>query len=350
MQKKPYRLIELAERIGAQLQGDPELCIDGLATIDQAQASQISFVAGKAYEKYVSGSTAGALILRPELAVSYSGNCLVVQDPYWAYAHLSGLFTRRPSLPPGIHPTAVIAGSAVVAASAAIGPHCVVEAGATVGEHTELIAGVTIGANARVGSNCLLYPQVTIYYDVAIGDGVTIHSATVIGSDGFGFAPCAQGWEKIHQLGGVRIGNNVEIGAGCTIDRGAIGDTVIAQGVIIDNQVHIAHNVKIGEYSAIAGCCGIAGSTEIGARCLMGGSVNVSGHLKIADGVQFNGASVVTRSITEPGIYASGTPLQSVKQWRRNAVRFGQLDALFERVKDLESDRNTHSNENDEDN
>jgi UDP-3-O-[3-hydroxymyristoyl] glucosamine N-acyltransferase len=336
VQKNSYRLGDLAELLGAQLQGDPEYRIDGLAKIENAQGSDITFVSGKAYLKYLAQTAAGAVLLRPEWSAEYSGNCLLLKDPYWGYARLSGLFSQRPNPMPGIHPTAVVSESATIAPSASIGAHCVVEAEAVIGGHTELAPGVFVGARTMIGENCRLYPNVTIYHDISIGNAVTIHSATVIGSDGFGFAPSADGWEKIHQLGGVVIGNNVEIGSGCTLDRGALSDTVIEQGVIIDNQVHIAHNVRIGEFTAIAGCCGIAGSTEIGAHCLLGGSVNISGHLKIADHVQFNGASVVTKSIREPGTYSSGTPLQPARQWQKNAVRFGHLNDLFDRVKKIE--------------
>lgn len=346
MEIKSFSLAELADILGAQVQGDPALQVTGLADLEHAEPHQLSFIANKSYEKWLSKTAAGALLLRPELAESYQGNCLIVDNPYWAYARLSGHFSQRPRPTPGVHPTAVVADTAQVHATAAVGPHCVIEDGASVGAGTELAAGVYVGARARLGENCLLYPKVTVYHDVQIGDRVCIHSATVIGSDGFGFAPSSDGWEKIHQLGAVVVGNDVEIGAGCTIDRGAIANTVIDHGVIIDNQVHIAHNVKIGAYTAIAGCSGIAGSTEIGAHCLLGGSTNVSGHLKVADHVQFNGAAVVTRSINEPGVFASGTPLQPVKQWRRNAVRFGQLDNLFERVKRIEnSDTNKQAGE-----
>ena len=336
MQKNSYRLGDLAEQLGAQLQGDPEFRVDGLASIEHAQISDITFVSGKAYLKYLVQTSAGAVLLRPEWVGDYTGNCLLLQDPYWGYARLSGLFSHASNAQPGIHPTAVVAATATIAPSASIGPHCVIDAEVTIGAHTELAAGVYVGARTTIGESCRLYPNVTIYHDVSIANAVTIHSATVIGSDGFGYAPCAEGWEKIHQLGGVVIASNVEIGSGCTLDRGALTDTVIEQGVIIDNQVHIAHNVRVGEFTAIAGCCGIAGSTEIGAHCLLGGSVNISGHLKIADHVQFNGASVVTKSIREPGIYSSGTPLQPAKQWQKNAVRFGHLNELFDRVKQLE--------------
>jgi UDP-3-O-[3-hydroxymyristoyl] glucosamine N-acyltransferase len=339
VQKKSFRLEELSDLLGADLKGDASCVIDGLADIESAQASQLSFVAGKGYEKLLARTSAGAVLLRPELAADYAGNCLILDNPYWGYARLSGLFSERPSPVPGVHPTAVVADSATVAPTASIGARCVIEAGVSIGAESEIGAGSFIGANTSIGDRCLIHPNVTVYHGVSIGHQVTIHSATVIGSDGFGFAPTKDGWEKIHQLGGVVIGDKTDIGSGCTIDRGALKDTIIEQGVIIDNQVHIAHNVKVGKNTAIAGCTGIAGSTEVGAHCLIGGSVNISGHLKIADHVQFNGASVVTKSIGEPGVYASGTPLQAVKQWRKNAVRFGQLDKLFERVKQFENDK-----------
>lgn len=218
-----------------------------------------------------------------------------------------------------------------------VAPGCVVEAGAVIGDNTELCAGVVVGPNACVGSDCLLHANVTIAHHCVLGDGVKIHSGTTVGSDGFGYAPNAkEGWVKIHQLGRVVIANNVEIGANCAIDRGAIKDTHIAEGVIIDNLVHIAHNVTIGKRTAIAGCVGIAGSTNIGAGCTMGGFVAINGHLTIGDNVHFNGGTVVTKSISEAGHYASGSPMQDVRSWRRSMVRVTQLDDLASRLKALE--------------
>lgn len=343
-----YTLNELAAQLQAELCGDPDHIIKGVATVENAKVDQITFISDAAYRRHLSTTQAGAVIVPEDLRNEYGGNRLVVDNPYLSYARLSGLFCRRNKLPAGVHPTAAVDPSARVHESAAIGPHCIVEADCDIGAGAELGAGVFIGSRSQIGSDCLLYPKVTIYHDVRLGERVTIHAASVIGSDGFGFAPTAEGWEKIYQLGGVVVGNNVEIGAGCTIDRGAITNTEIGNGVIIDNQVHIAHNVKIGERTAIAGCCGIAGSTEIGARCLLGGGVLINGHLKVCDDVKFNGASVVTKSIREPGAYSSGTPLQPVKLWQKTAVRVGQLNPLFERVRNLENQLNTKPETGDE--
>lgn len=227
--------------------------------------------------------------------------------------------------------------SAVIGEGARIGPQCVIEANAHIGKGCQLIAQVFIGEGAHLGEDCVLFPHVVVYHQVQLGHRVRVQANTTLGSDGFGYAPSGHGWQKIHQLGGLIIGNDVEIGANTAIDRGALTPTEIADGAILDNQIHIAHNVKIGKNTAIAGCVGIAGSTHIGANCTMGGFVAINGHLKIGDNVHFNGGSIVTQSIEGPGQYSSGTPLQEAKTWRRNSVRFGQLDEWVKRIKALEA-------------
>lgn len=333
---KSFSVKELAECLGGQWQGQHDYRVNAIADITEAGPLDVAFVARKRYEYYLQSAKAGIVIVHPGVEVPDGANVIRVDDPYLAYAKVSGLFSERPSIKAGIHATAIIDPTAKIAGSACIGPNCVIEAGAEVGEHCELYPGVYIGAGTRVGDNCLLYANVVVYHGVLIGSYTTIHSATVVGSDGFGFAPSENGWVKIHQLGGVRIGNNVEIGASCTIDRGALHDTCIDDGVIIDNQVHIAHNVEIGKNSAIAGCSGIAGSTKIGANCTVGGFCAINGHVTLSDDVHINGGSVVTKSLSAPGAYASGTPLQEVRLWRKNSVRTGQLDEWVGRIKKLE--------------
>lgn len=331
-----FSLRQLAEYLQADWSGDLDATVSGIANLAHAEPHHLSFLSKKQFAVYLKSTRAGIVIVNEDMAAPEGLNLLRVPNPYSAYATLSRLFCRRPPQPVGIHPSAFVDPTAMISPTASIGPGCSVGADVEVGENTEILAGAVIGAGSRLGANCIIYPNVVIYHGVVLGDRVTIHSNTVIGADGFGFARRDAEWIKIYQLGGVHIGNDVEIGASTTIDRGAIDDTVIGDGVIIDNQVHIAHNCVIGRSTAIAGCTGIAGSTEIGANCTMGGLVAISGHLKIADNVHFNGSTVVTRSISEPGVYSSGTVVQEVHAWRKNAVRFGQLDQWVERIKKLE--------------
>lgn len=331
-----FSLKELAEFLQAESHGDPQKRVDSIARLDRAETHQLSFLSKKQFVPHLNTTNAGIVILQQEQAAPAHLNLLRVADPYLAYAQVSGLFCQRPRTNFGIHPSSQVHPSARIADTAFIGPNCVIAEDVLIGENTEILAGVSIGAGSCLGADCIIYPNVVIYHGVEIGDRVTIHACTVIGSDGFGFARSSEGWTKIYQLGGVCIGNDVEIGASATVDRGALDDTIIEDGVIIDNQVHIAHNCSIGKRTAIAGCTGIAGSTSIGADCTMGGMVGVGGHLTIGDNVHFNGSTVVTRSIKEPGLYGSGTVVQEVKTWRKNAVRFGQLEEWVERIKNLE--------------
>lgn len=332
-----YTLAQLALLLDGTLIGEESFVVVGIADVGHASASEITFIANKKYLPQLETSTAGAVLLSAPMPSCPVANQIIVADPYLAFAKLSLIFDNRPKTPAGVHPKAHIDNSAVIGSDVKIAAGCVVEAGAVIGDGTELCAGSVVGPNAQLGKNCLLHANVTICHSCVLGDNVKVHSGSTIGSDGFGYAPSKQdGWVKIYQLGRVVIGNNVEIGANCAIDRGAINDTVIADGVIIDNLVHIAHNVKIGERTAIAGCVGIAGSTEVGAGCTMGGFVAINGHLTISDNVHFNGGTVVTKSINEAGHYASGSPMQDVRAWRRNMVRVSQLDEWIGRIKKLE--------------
>ena len=336
MNKKNYTLREIADYVAGELEGDCHYEIDGIGSISSAKQTQITFLASDKYLSQLKETNAGAVLLKRSDKVAFTGNVVFVDDPYLCFAKLSQLFDPRPRRQSGIHHTAVISDSATVADSASIGPNCYIGDHVTVGENTEIYPNVSVCENTNIGDHCLIYANVSIYSNVQIGDHVLIHSNTVIGSDGFGFAPSSEGWQKIHQLGGVEIGEHVEIGASCAIDRGALGNTVIESGVIIDNLVHIAHNVVIGEGTALAGCVGIAGSTKLGKRCIVAGAVAINGHIEIADGTQFHGGTVVTRGNSEPGVYASTAPLQEVKSWRKNTVRHRQLDRLFNRVTQLE--------------
>ena len=331
-----YSLAVLAKQIGAHVIGEETALVSGIASLDKAGSQDLSFVVSGKYKVALIETQAGAVIMQAGMSEYFAGNKLIVDDPYLAYAKLSALFDYRPNTAAGIHPTAVIADTAVIAKTASIGPHVVIGDHVHVGEHTMIAAGCVIEDNVKLGEHCRLYANVCIYHSVIIDQHVTIHANTVIGSDGFGYAPSNGAWHKIHQLGRVKIGKHVEIGASCTIDRGALDDTIIEEGVIIDNQVHIAHNVHVGAGSALAGCVGVAGSTRIGAGCTFGGQTGVAGHLNIHPGSHFNGGSVVLRDTNGPGIRASAIPAMDVKAWRRNVAHFAQLDALVKRVKQLE--------------
>ncbi|HQQ74063.1 MAG TPA: UDP-3-O-(3-hydroxymyristoyl)glucosamine N-acyltransferase [Pseudomonadales bacterium] len=344
-----YTLAEIAERFSLRLQGkegvviNEALPVNGLATLPSANASQLSFFTNVAYRQYLQTTQAAAVILKDSAVNDCPVPCLVADNPYLVYAQVSALFDSLPASTPGVHASAVLDPAARVAPSASIGPQCVIAAGVVVEEGVVIGAGCLIGENSTIGAGSYLHARVTIYHGVSVGAGAVIHSGAVIGADGFGFAPDfsipGKAWRKIHQLGGVVIGRHVEIGANTCIDRGALDDTIIGDGVIIDNLVQIAHNVKIGNNTAIAACTGIAGSTEIGENCTIAGAVGIVGHLKIADRVHITAKSLVTGSINTSGSYSSGTALSPTSNWRKNAVRFSQLDGLFQRVRALESHR-----------
>lgn len=331
-----YTLGQLAERLGATLRGASDTAISGLATLQEARADQLSFLANAQYRKFLSGCQAGAVLLTAADAEGYAGNALVVANPYLAYAELSHLFDRKPRALPGVHPTAVVAADAQVDASASIGAYAVIESGA------QIAAGVTVGAQCVVGARSVigeggwLAPRVTLYHDVSIGKRVVIQSGAVIGGEGFGFANEKGVWQKIAQIGGVTIGDDVEIGANTTVDRGALSDTLIGNGVKLDNQIMIAHNVQIGDNTAMAGCAGISGSTKIGKNCMIAGGVGMVGHIEVCDNVFVTGMTMVTRSISEPGSYSSGTAMQPAAEWRKSAARIRQLDDMARRLQQLE--------------
>ena len=329
-------LNEIAQFLGAKLVGDGSIVLSGIATLQQAKTGQISFLANPVYAKYLPITTASAVILDADNAKDSPVPCLVVENPYLCYARLTELFALEPKKFPGIHPSAVVDPSASIHSTSSIGPNCSIAAGVSVAENVQLGAGCVLGEDSTIGNGCHLHANVTVYHGVSIGRRVIIHSGAVIGSDGFGFARSGSEWVKIHQIGGVQIGDDVEIGAGTTIDRGALDNTSIATGVKVDNQVQIAHNVKIGENTAIAACVGIAGSTTIGKNCTIAGAVGIIGHLDIVDNVHVTAMSLVTKSITQPGVYSSGTPIMPSKEWRKNAVRFSQLESLNSRVNELE--------------
>lgn len=331
-----YTLEIIAKQINAQLQGDPQCEVDRAEPLASAKSGAVSFLANAQYQSYLSHTQASAVVLRAEDADKCPVNALIVANPELAFSQLLNFLYPEPAPFPGIHPTAVIGQNCRIDPSATIGPQCVIEQGAQIGAHTVVGAGSVIGADTTVGAHCRIYSRVSIYHRVTMGNRVIIHSGAVIGADGFGLTHNGEHWVKIPQVGGVSIADDVEIGANTTIDRGALQNTIIGKGVKIDNLVQIAHNVKIGDHTAIAGCVGIAGSTEIGQHCMIGGSAAINGHIKITDGVILTGTAAVGQSITEPGVYSSGVGVQKNSLWRRNMLRFHQLDEMAKRLRRLE--------------
>lgn len=323
---------ELADRFGLQVHGDPTVAIHGVATLAHAGPGQLTFLANPRYRAQLADSKASIVLLRADDAEGAPGTALVAKDPYNTFAKIGALFETVPVREPGIHPSAVIDPSATVAASAHIGPHVCIGARSVIGESSIIGAGSIIGDDCVVGAGSELLARVTLVARVTLGKRVRIHPGAVLGAEGFGLAMDNGHWIKVPQLGGVRIGDDCEIGANTCIDRGALEDTTLDEDVRVDNLVQIAHNVQIGAHSAIAGSTGIAGSARIGRYCLLGGAVGVVGHLEICDHVVITGKSVVRNSITEPGEYSSGTPLTDTRTWRKNAARFKQLDALARRI------------------
>jgi UDP-3-O-[3-hydroxymyristoyl] glucosamine N-acyltransferase len=327
-----HGLGDIAGRFGLELRGDPQASIDGVGTLAGAGATQLAFLANRAYRSQLPATRAGAVVLRAEDAGAAPGAVLVSRDPYLDFARVASLFERRAHPAAGIHPSAVLDPAAVVDPGASVGPLCVLGPRARIEAGAELGPGCVVGEDCVVGEGSRLVARVTLVARVVLGRRVLVHPGAVLGADGFGLAPSASGWTKVPQLGGVRIGDDCEIGANTTIDRGAIEDTVLEEDVRLDNQIQIGHNVRIGAHTAMAGCSAVAGSTRIGRWCLVGGAAGIVGHLEICDRVTITAMSLVSHSIHEPGEYSSGTPLQPRRQWRKNAVRFGQLDDLARRI------------------
>ena len=329
---------ELAERFALGLRGDGSVAIAGVSTLARAGRDQLSFLANPRYRAQLAESGAGVVVMREADVEGFSGTALLATDPYATFARIAALFERREAAVAGIHPSAVIDASAQVDAGASIGPFVSIgprsriEAAAVVG------AGSAIGEDCVVGEGCELGANVTLVRRVRLGRRVLIHPGAVLGADGFGLAMDAGRWLKVPQLGGVVIGDDCEIGANTTIDRGALEDTVLEEDVRLDNQIQIGHNVRIGAHSAMAGCSAVAGSAVIGRYCLIGGGAGVLGHLELCDRVVVTAMSLVTHSIREPGEYSSGTPLMDNRSWRKNAARFKQLDALARRTRAADKD------------
>ena len=328
---------DIATLLGATLRGgEPSQAVTGLGTLKGASGTEVSFLTNPRYRAQLQETRAAAVLCREADAEGATVPVLLVADPHLAFARLSHRFDRAPQPPAGIHPRAVIDPSARIDASARIGAGAVVEAEAAIGPGVVIGANTVIGPGVQLAEQVYIGANVTLCHGVSIGARTRVQAGSVIGSDGFGFAFTGQGWSRICQLGSVRIGVDCDIGAGVTIDRGAIEDTVIGDQVIIDNQVHIAHNVSVGDGTAMAAQVGVAGSTRIGRFCVFAGQVGIAGHIELADRVQVLGKSMVTGSLKQAGVYASGIPESDHETWRRNAVRFRHLDELAKRLKALE--------------
>lgn len=327
---------ELAARFGAELRGDASLRVRRVSALDTAGEGDISFLSGPRFRRHLATTRAAAVILEAEAAAECPVAALVTSNPYLMYACVASLLHPPVRPTPSIHPSAVLGRDCSIGRDVHIGPHVCLGDEVRLGDGVILEAGCVVGAGAEIGDESRLAPNVTLYPGVVIGKRVIVHSGAVLGGDGFGFANDRGTWVKIPQIGRVVIEDDVEIGANTTIDRGALEDTVIGRGVKLDNQVQIAHNVRIGEHTAIAGCTGIAGSAIIGRRCAIGGGVGISGHLEIADDVHLTGTTFVSQSIREKGVYSSGTPFEPVGEWRRNFVRMRQLDDMAKRLQRLE--------------
>ncbi len=333
------RLAAIVDALGGELVGPADLALEGLASLASAGLAHIGFVTGDKHRAAMLASKAGALIVPPSLAkeAAEQAALIVTPQPYLYYARLSQWW-RGQMLPPslGVHPSACVATDAHLGPDVEIGPFAVVESGARVGEGTRIGAHTVVEAGVRIGRDGRIAPRVQIGFGCSIGDRAVLHSGTVIGADGFGFAPEQGRWIKIEQLGAVRIGHDVEIGANCTIDRGALDDTVIGDGVKLDNLIHIGHNVVIGDHTAMAGCAAVAGSARIGKHCTIGGDAKILGHLELADGVHISACSVVTRSLLKPGTYTGFFPIDDNAAWEKNAASLRQLSKIRERVRALE--------------
>lgn len=329
-------LNEIVNLVQGQVQSSQDVLLHGLAPLDQATSKQLSFLSDKKYLSQLGTTQAGVVLVKAEYADQCPSVAVIVDDPYLAFAKISHLFDPEPQPLPSIHPSAVIADDVFLGDGVFIGPNVVIESGCHIDDGVILEANVVVGARSRIGKLTRIHPNVTLYHDVQMGERCIIHAGCVLGSHGYGFANHQGQWQKIAQIGRLIIGNDVEMGGNCSIDRGALGDTRIEDGVKLDNLLHIAHNVVIGKHTALAGQIGISGSTTIGAHCMAGGQCGFAGHIEIADGCVFTGQAMVTKSITEPGVYSSGQPAISNKEWRKMNVRMRQLDEMARKLKDLE--------------
>ena len=334
--RMPISLGELATGVGCELIGDPDAIVSGVASLQNATPGSLSFLSSSSYTSQLPSTKAAAVVLRAVDADACPVAAFISDNPYATYARMAALICPEPGFEPGVHATAVVAESATIAASAHVAASAVVGDRSSIGANTYVGPGTVIGADCVIGNDCRFVANVTIVKDVSIGARGVIHPGAVIGADGFGNAMTSEGWVKVPQLGGVRIGDDVEIGANTTIDCGAIGDTVLENGVRLDNQCMIGHNVRIGEHTAMAGMTAIAGSTTVGKRCMFAGKAGAVGHITICDDVVVAGQSYISKDVTEPGTYVASFPADNARSWAKQLARFRRLGRLIERVKKLE--------------
>jgi len=333
-----YTLSELTKGLEVVIKGDANCLISGICPIEQSQPGHLTFLTNSLYKKYLKTTQASAVILSEKEAAACPVNAIISRNPYYTYAKIAAYFENKKTQSAGIHATAVIGQHCQIDETAVIGPQCVIGDQVKIAPHVIISAGSIIGDEVELGEGSYLAPRVTILHKVKIGQRVRIASGAVIGSDGFGYANHKQEWHKVPQLGSVHIGDDADIGANTTIDRGAVEDTVIENGVILDNLIQVAHNVKIGAHTIIAGCVAIAGSTVIGKHCMIGGGTCFAGHIEVCDHAIITGMSAVTKSIREPGMYSSGiVGVVPNQEFRKNNARFHRLEHLMQRVKTVES-------------
>lgn len=329
------QLAELAEQLNVEFKGSPDLEITGLATLTEARAGDASFFHNAKYRAELLATQASVVIVPQEAVDLCPCAALISTNPYLTYAKLAAHFAYQPKRSPGVHPTAVVDSSCKLGTGVSIGAHVVIEAGVSLADNVVVGPGCFLGENVTIGADTQLDARVTLYHHVTIGQRVHLASGVVIGSEGFGNALEQGQWTSVPQLGSVIIGNDVTIGANTTIDRGALADTLIGNGVRLDNQIQVGHNVEIGDHTAVAACVGIAGSAKLGKHCMIGGAACINGHIEIADQSIITGMAMITSSITKAGVYSSGTGFMESQEWRKNAVRFRQLDKLARQVRTL---------------
>ena len=341
-----FSLGELAVRFGCELMGDPDARVSRVASLDGGPEA-VGFLANPAYLEELSRTRLGAVILERRHADRCPVPALVSSNPHATFARVAAVLHPLPVARAGVHPTAVVDATARVAVDAEVGALAVIEAGAVVGARCVVGPQCFVGEGASIGDDTFLHPRVTVYHGCVVGARGILHAGSVIGADGFGMAPDGGAWVKIPQVGRAVLGDDVEVGANTTIDRGALGDTVVEDGVKLDNQIQIAHNCRVGAHTVIAGCAGIAGSTTIGRHCLIGGGVGIIGHLSVCDGVTVSGMTLVTKSITEPGTYTSGTPFMAHADWLRNAAHLRHLDRIAREARAASRQGKDHGTDDD---
>jgi UDP-3-O-[3-hydroxymyristoyl] glucosamine N-acyltransferase len=333
---KKLTLEQVAQITSGELHGDANAVVSKIAAMDTASSGDLTFLSNTRYKKHLASCNATAVMVKESEKSLATGNVIVVSDPYVAYAKVAQAMDTTPKAATGIAETAVIPGSVRLGKNISIGANAVIEEGVELEDGVVIGANCFIGKNSRIGANTQLWANVTVYHNVEIGHSCLVQSGTIIGSDGFGYANDKGEWQKIPQTGGVKIGDRVEIGAGTTIDRGALDDTIIESNVILDNQLQISHNVHIGYGTCIAGASIIAGSTQIGKYCIIGGGACLAGHITIADGVSITGMAMITKGISEKGVYSSGIPARDNRSWRRMVARVNRLEDTENKIKEIE--------------